>query len=44
MDLDFFTPFQDASGVFNMAEVLNGNEWEFCTYQNYVDGALNYPA
>lgn len=44
VDQAFFPPFGQASGIYNMGEVYNGNEWQFCDYQNYIDGAVNYPA
>ncbi|KAL1303749.1 hypothetical protein AAFC00_007091 [Neodothiora populina] len=44
IDQAFFPPFGEAAGVYTMGEVFNGNEWQYCEYQDYMDGMLNYPA
>lgn len=40
---DFWKEYGDASGVFQMGEVFNGNSGYVGDYQNYVTGVFNYP-
>ena len=40
---DFWTEFCQASGVFQMGEVFNGNDGYVGDYQNHVAGLFNYP-
>lgn len=40
---EFWPSFVAASGVYAIGEVFDGNPVTFCTYQNYMPGALNYP-
>ncbi|KAF2215914.1 carbohydrate-binding module family 20 protein [Cercospora zeae-maydis SCOH1-5] len=42
-DQQFWPGFVSASGVYAMGEVLDGSPNTFCTWQNYMPGALNYP-
>ena len=40
---DFWRPFNDASGVYMVGEVLDGDPGYVCDYTNVMDGILNYP-
>ncbi|KAL1885186.1 hypothetical protein Plec18167_001843 [Paecilomyces lecythidis] len=40
---DFWPGFNNASGVFNTGEVLNGDPSYVCPYQEVMDSILNYP-
>ena len=44
VEQSFFPGFVDASGVYVVGEVFNGNPTYTCPYQNYLPGVLNYPA
>lgn len=44
VDEAFFPPFLEAAGVYAVAEVYNGNEYELCPMQESIPGMLNYPA
>lgn len=39
----FFPDFNNASGVYCIGEVDNGDPTFTCPYQNYLDGILDYP-
>lgn len=43
VDLDFWTVFLSAAGVFSLGEVLDGDAAYTCAYQRVLDGVLNYP-
>ncbi|EED14962.1 alpha-amylase, putative [Talaromyces stipitatus ATCC 10500] len=40
---DFWPAWNNASGVYCVGEVFNGDAAIACPYQNYLDGVLNYP-
>jgi len=42
-DPAFYPPFTSAADVYAMGELLDGNPYTFCPYQDYMDGMLNYP-
>ncbi|KAL9625830.1 MAG: hypothetical protein Q9160_000150 [Pyrenula sp. 1 TL-2023] len=39
----FFSSFNDAAGVYSVAEYYDGNQFYTCGLQNSVDGVMNYP-
>jgi len=42
IDIDFYLPFQEAAGVYVMAEIDTGIPAQLCSFQEYTDGPLNY--
>lgn len=40
---DFFQPFVEASGIFPLGEVEDGDPAFTCNYQQYTEGLENYP-
>ncbi|KAL4788290.1 glycoside hydrolase superfamily [Aspergillus varians] len=40
---DFWRDYNDAAGVYCVGEVFDGNPEFTCSYQDYMDGVLNYP-
>lgn len=44
VDTGFWESFQSHAGVYVVGEVFNGNPATACSYQQYLDGFLNYPA
>nr|ADQ44918.1 alpha-amylase [Schwanniomyces occidentalis] len=43
VDTASLTKFEDASGVYNLGEVYQGDPTYTCPYQNYMKGVTNYP-
>ena len=43
LPLDFLAGVTKAAGVYTLGEVLQGNTTDACTYENSLDGILNYP-
>ena len=43
VDVDFFTSFTKAAGVFATGEVLSGLTTDVCPYQATIGSVLNYP-
>ncbi|TVY17051.1 Alpha-amylase A type-3 [Lachnellula arida] len=44
VDVDFFSPFEAAAGVYIVGEALNGDPSVVCPIQGPLSGLLNYPA
>lgn len=44
VEKSFFPDFIQASGVFGLAEIFDGNPANYPVWSSYVPGALNYPA
>ncbi|KAI5242421.1 alpha-amylase [Aureobasidium subglaciale] len=44
VEKSFYPPFEQAAGVYTVGEVFEGDPSKFCDYQNYLDGALNFPS
>lgn len=42
VDTAFWSGFEEAAGVFMTGEVVNGDPYGLCPYQNYMDSVLNY--
>jgi alpha-amylase len=40
---DFWPGFNDAAGVYCIGEVYDGDTAYTCSYQEVLDGVLNYP-
>ncbi|KKA22539.1 Alpha-amylase A [Rasamsonia emersonii CBS 393.64] len=40
---DFWPGYNKAAGVYCVGEILDGDPTYTCSYQNYLDGVLNYP-
>ncbi len=43
VETTFWSGFNSASTVYSVGEVFDGDASFTCTYQNYLDGVLNYP-
>ncbi|KAK9352807.1 alpha-amylase [Lipomyces doorenjongii] len=43
VQMDFWVPFQEAAGVYAVGEVFDGDPSYTCSYQENLDGVLNYP-
>ncbi|TVY22327.1 Alpha-amylase A type-3 [Lachnellula hyalina] len=44
VDVDFFSPFEAAAGVYIVGEAFNGDPSTVCPLQDSLSGLLNYPA
>lgn len=40
---DFWKGYNEAAGVYCVGEVLDGDVDNICSYQEVLDGLLNYP-
>lgn len=43
VEQDFWPGFNDAAGVYCVGEVFDGDQSYVCSFQNVMDGLLNYP-